>query len=144
MDNLSKLTKAVESAALDLAIQFEAESPVYRGTFKKSWDVDAEGSGNLIRIEIKNNDPIGRWKAIGRSPGRMPPDAPIRAWVLAKGINEKAVWAIRKKIADEGTDRWKNQTNVIGADRNNKIPMAKQKEYRNFLINKINKYLSNP
>jgi hypothetical protein len=38
----------------------------------------------------------------GRLPGKFAPVAPLRAWVVAKGIPESAVWAINWKIKKEG------------------------------------------
>jgi hypothetical protein len=38
----------------------------------------------------------------GRRPGKFAPIAPLRAWAVAKGIPESAVWAINWKIKRQG------------------------------------------
>ena len=40
----------------------------------------------------------------GRGPGKMPPEEPILEWMNSKGIDTKAVYAIRRKIGREGTE----------------------------------------
>lgn len=53
---------------------------------------------------LTNDAPHAYYAEHGRGPGRMPPDEPIRAWVRARGIDERAVFLIRRKIAREGTE----------------------------------------
>jgi hypothetical protein len=138
-----KLLAAIESAALDLAIELENNSPVgATGDFKRSWDVEVDPMESSVRVTIKNTDPVGQFKAIGRDAGGMPPIEPIRAWVAAKGLPANAVYLVRRKIAREGTERYRSGENVIGANRDNTIPPEKIAEYRDRLINEINNKLS--
>jgi hypothetical protein len=145
MLNNPRLQSAFESALIDLAIKLESDSPVgATGQFKRSWDVDTSPTEMGMKGTLKNIDPIGRWKAIGRGPGRMPPfgeGSPLRAWVLSKGMSPGASFAIARKISLVGTERWRKQENVIGATRNNEIPPEKQQEYLDYVMERVRYYL---
>ncbi len=45
----------------------------------------------------------------GRGPGKMPPVANLRVWVLARGMDEKAAWAVAKSIAARGTGIYRGE-----------------------------------
>jgi hypothetical protein len=54
-----------------------------------------------------------RWVGNGRAPGRMPPVAPIQAWVDAKGLSISA-WAVAKAIGKRGSKDFRDKkTNVF-------------------------------
>ena len=56
-----------------------------------------------------------QWRYVGngRRPGKMPPLAPIQAWIAAKGLNISA-WAVAKGIAKNGSrDYQKGAPNVF-------------------------------
>ena len=56
-----------------------------------------------------------QWKFVGngRAPGRMPPVAPLQAWVDAKGLSISA-WAVAKAIAKRGSKDFRDKkTNVF-------------------------------
>jgi hypothetical protein len=53
----------------------------------------------------------------GRRAGRMPPDAPIRAWVRRHGLPEEAVFPIRRAIGARGTKGDKALTRGLEASK---------------------------
>ena len=56
-----------------------------------------------------------QWKFVGngRAPGRMPPVAPLQAWVDAKGLSISA-WAVAKAIGKRGSKDFRDKkTNVF-------------------------------
>ena len=82
----------------------------------------ARKSGNVSEVSVKitNTAPNAYYRIAGRGPGGFPPSAPIEAWVRAKSLasGEKEVrsraFLIRRKIAREGTERWKAKRNWAG------------------------------
>lgn len=68
-------------------------------------------SGDRITVETQFPD-YTYWANYGRGTGKMPPDAPIRDWVRKHNITEDAVWPIRKKMADEGSKRFREHNPV--------------------------------
>lgn len=68
-------------------------------------------SGNIITVETQFPD-YAYWANKGRGTGKMPPDTPIRDWVKKHNISEDAVWPIRKKMADEGSKRFREHNPV--------------------------------
>ena len=51
-----------------------------------------------------------QWKFVGngRAPGRMPPVAPLQAWVDAKGLSISA-WAVAKAIGKRGSKDFRDK-----------------------------------
>jgi len=76
-------------------------------------------TANLLKVE-KVGD---RWvlktpdyfifEILGRGPGGLPPLEAIRDWVTSKGIEQKSIYPIAKKIADEGTRIFKGEVEGI-------------------------------
>lgn len=59
-------------------------------------------------ISVSTDFPqYGYWAKYGRGTGKMPPDEPIRDWVKRHNINEKFVFPIRRKMAEEGSKRFR-------------------------------------
>ncbi len=96
------------------------------GELAKGWAyVPARKSSGVkeFRVSITNTAPNAYFRIIGRGPGKFPPNAPIEAWVqkkfsgTPKEIKQRA-FLIRRKIAREGTARWRSGKNWAGFKRN--------------------------
>jgi hypothetical protein len=96
------------------------------GELAQGWGyTPAKKSGGVkeFRVSITNSAPNAYFRIIGRGPGKYPPNAPIEAWVRKKfsgtprEIKQRA-FLIRRKIAQEGTERWKLGKNWAGFKRN--------------------------
>jgi hypothetical protein len=59
--------------------------------------------GNLINISL-SMPAYAHWADTGRGPGKMPPEAPIMSWMEYHAIPLSALWPIRIKIGEEGTE----------------------------------------
>jgi hypothetical protein len=98
----------VRRSTVSTRAKAKAAAPVASGTMKGQIRERFEKDGLVGIVEALAD--YSRWVEgkinqfrFGRRPGRMPPDAPIRAWVAIKGLPESAVFPIRRKIAREGT-----------------------------------------
>jgi hypothetical protein len=80
-------------------------SPVATGAFKRSIFYRTKVRGAELTGFVGSSLPEAQANAVenGRAPGKMPPSAPIRAWMQVRGIDARAEWPIRKKIAEQGT-----------------------------------------
>lgn len=119
-----KVNEIFNKHALDAADELQRLSPVgATGDLKRGWDViPARRSpiGFEVTVPIVNNAPNALNRIVGRGPGKFPPEAPIAAWVDAKGIDKKAIFPIRRAIATKGTKRWRDGKNFAGLDRDGK------------------------
>lgn len=71
-----------------------------RGGFQRGLRVVAKGRDS---ITLYNTAPHARFVEGGRRAGaRMPPKAPILAWVLRRGMPASAWWPVARKIAERG------------------------------------------
>jgi hypothetical protein len=119
----AKIKKAVESAILDIAEQYQRDSPVgATGLLKSSWDVEVFGDNNSITGIISNTATSSKYRGLGRDKGGFPPLSPLVQWVKAKiEPDEKKAKAIAfligRKIANEGTDRYKKNENPFMLER---------------------------
>lgn len=111
--------------SLDAVDELQRNSPVgATGELKSGWDIipaRRRSSSFEVAINISNTAPNAINRIVGRGPGKFPPEAPVLAWVQkvikpearkAKGI----AFVIRRKIAREGTKRWKAKQNFAGLD----------------------------
>lgn len=67
--------------------------------------------GDIITVSTEFPD-YAYWANRGRGPGKMPPDAPIRDWVKRHNIAEDAVFPIRRRMAEEGSKRFRDNNPV--------------------------------
>lgn len=72
------------------------------GIYSKTNITVTRKSDTLIELHT-NFPPYAYFTRYGRRAGKMPPDKPIRDWVLKHNIAEAAVFPIRRKIGREGT-----------------------------------------
>jgi len=102
------LRKEGDRSVADLRASLVNTGRQATGTTGKSiaWDVRAEV--RKARLFVTAN-PSWRFTELGRGPGRVPPYAPIEAWVKARGIGDpkkplkQRVNAVRFGIAKRGT-----------------------------------------
>ena len=127
----SKIYDTYTSALLDLAQEFQENSSVgATRQLKESWDVQNTPKRVAWGFEVKSNIINTSERAVnriaGRPPGAPPPVQPLQEWVIAKGIEtnpKKArgvAFAIRRKIMNEGTERYKERENWVGIDNKGK------------------------
>lgn len=108
IDNFfGKLDRGLDDAADECFAISQDLVPVDHGMLKKSGHVVRE----FLHKYVVYDSPEAPWNEFGTDP-HMPPEAPILAWTKRNagklGISKKDVkrvtWAIRAKIAKEGTD----------------------------------------
>jgi hypothetical protein len=140
----SRLLRAFESAILDIADEYQQNSPVgASGLLKSSWDVDVTVSDTGFTGIITNTAPASRYRGLGRGAGRFPPLQPLVEWVQAKGIAteekqaKRVAFLIGRKISREGTNRYKFNQNPFYLDRNG----SKTVELQTKFINRLKFYL---
>jgi len=140
----TRLKNAFESAILDIADEYQRNSPVgATGLLKSSWDVDVSETTTGFIGTITNTAPVSRYRALGRGSGGFPPIYPLIDWVQVKiEPDEKKAKAIAfligRKIAREGTERFKNNQNPFYLNRD----MSKKEELNQLFINKLREYLT--
>ena len=77
------------------------------GLFKSVTARLLESTSNRFVTQIGFKSPgneYAQYANFGRGSGGIPNLTSLRRWARAKGIEQKAVWAIARKIADEGTE----------------------------------------
>ena len=127
----SKVYDAYTDALLNLTQEFQENSPVgATRQLKESWDVQNTPKrvawGFEIKSNIVNTSEAARNRIGGRAPGAPPPVQPLQDWVIAKGIERNpkkargVAFAIRRKIMNEGTERYKKRENWVGIDNKGK------------------------
>lgn len=115
----------VDEESLNLAVELEARSPV--GATKQlsqGWDIQqtSRRRNNLdLRFRIVNNADAALFRLRGRPAGRMPPSEALEQWVRVKlRVDPQRVksvaFLVARKIAREGTKRYKEQDNILGID----------------------------
>ena len=110
---------------LDAVDELQRNSPVgATRELKEGWDIvpaRRRSSSFDVSVGITNNAPNALNRVVGRAPGKFPPEAPVLAWVKKvikpEGRKAKGVaFVIRRKIAREGTERWRAKRNFAGLD----------------------------
>ena len=99
-----------------LKSEAEKTAPRASGTYAKSFKYRTYKRITGTSGEFYNTSEYAMFADKGRGSGRMPPDAAIRDWCKRKGIPESAVYPIRKKIAEKGTQQYQKQESHIGID----------------------------
>lgn len=81
-----------------------------RAPYLRSFVSTVETFGPRAAFTVRNTAPGAYFMERGRGPGRMPPDAPIRAWMRAHGdltlkqrVIDSAVFLVRRAIGRRGT-----------------------------------------
>lgn len=145
----SKVYDTYTDCLLELAQEFQENSPVgASGQLKASWDVQNIPKRVAWGFEVKSNIVNTSDRAInrigGRPSGAPPPVAPLQDWVIAKGIESNpkkargVAFAIRRKIMNEGTERYKRKENWVGIDHKGKrIPGGRLEQAEKEIANKL-------
>lgn len=117
---LSDINRIINKELKKLVAELSADSPKASGLLAKSWDFVNEskldGRGLRLAIRLFNTAPKSYFRIVGRKGGTMPPIRAIRSWCKRKGISDKAAYAIAKRIAKQGTKRYRTGENVLDID----------------------------
>lgn len=137
----SGVQKIFEDELLAAAAELERESPVgATGQLKSSWQVTIprrEPTGFTISASIYNTSDRSINRIAGRAPGRFPPIQPIFEWISAKVESDpveakRIAFLVARKIAIAGTQRWREQENILSVDRQGRLradsPIRKAEE----------------
>lgn len=81
----------------------------YRNKFKGDWDKHSEFRFHNGKIELFAPE-YTKYMLFGRGPGKMPPSQPIESWMSRYNVKGNS-WAIRYKIAKEGTSTYGTDKN---------------------------------
>lgn len=138
------LRDKIDDFLLEETQYYQENSPV--GATKEliaSWDITpAKKQSNLfsyVRFSIKNESDRSVNRIGGREPGKIPPIEPIAAWAAAVLGDVNAAYPIAKKIAKEGTQRYRNGENWVGSDyKGNVIPGGRIDTFAQRLVQYIN------
>lgn len=120
-ENLEKDIAGAQVIALAASMrwlksQAERTAPRASGNYARSFKYRTYKRITGTSGEFFNTSDYAMYADKGRGSGRMPPDAAIRDWCKRKGIPESAVYPIRKKIAEKGTQQHQKQESHIGID----------------------------
>lgn len=143
-----KSIEVLNDFIVDLADELQQES--YRGAtldLAGSWDVIPASFNTsaplTFQASVVNTEPTARFRVAGRRPGRQPPIDPLTDWVVVKGIagtgNARSIaFAIARKIAAVGTDRFISGNNFLGLNQDgslqsNSIVFKRSEELANTL-----------
>ncbi len=120
------LYDAYIDSLLDVAQEFQEKSPIgATRQLVEGWSITSPRKESVtfdINASIVNTSDRAINRISGRPPGAPPPISPLQDWVIAKGIErdpKKArgvAFAIRRKIMNEGTERYKHKENWVGID----------------------------
>ena len=83
------------------------------------WDIEfSQKARNQLFAEgaIVNRSEASYFRIVGRGPGRFPPfhqGSALERWAAATGI---PAYLVARKIAQQGTDRWRSGKNILGID----------------------------
>ena len=135
-------------ALLDAADEFQKGSPIgATKQLKSSWDVQNSprqvAFGFEVRSNIVNTSEAAKNRIAGRPPGTPPKIQPLVDWVEAKGIAtgssaRSIAFAIRTKIQNEGTERYKAGNNWVGINhKGDRIPGGRLEQIEREIADKI-------
>lgn len=94
--------------AQELINQLQNAGKVASGGLINSISYEVLDTPNGAQVIISSEEYL-KWVDEGRRPGKFPPISAISNWASLKGIDQRAVWPIARKIAIEGIE----PTNVI-------------------------------
>lgn len=96
---------------------------------------------NRVRIyfKISNLAPNSYYRIVGRPAGKAPPSRRLADWAVRRGLPASVGYAVAKKIAAQGTDRYRSGQNIIGINPTSRSYRADAPFVK--LINKVLAYL---
>jgi hypothetical protein len=121
-----QLTNKIDDFLLEEAQYYQGNSPVgATGELKGSWDVipsrKVSSTDNHVIFAIVNDSKRVINRIGGRKPGKMQSLESLKAWALTVLGDADAAYPVARKIAKEGTERYKRGTNWVGIDYRGKI-----------------------
>jgi hypothetical protein len=98
---------AIESIRKGAITEMERRGKVATGRTMSTLSTFVTVDTSTVTGELQGEE---QWRFVGngRRPGKMPPIAPIQAWIDAKGFSISA-WAVAKSIAQRGSKDWRNK-----------------------------------
>jgi hypothetical protein len=144
VSNNKEMRQRIDDFLLDEAEYYQSNSPIgATGELKESWEVipsrKASNTYSYLTFAVINNASRSANRIGGREPGKMPPIEPIAAWAAIVLGDAGAAYPVAKKIAREGTDRYKAGTNWVGIDYlGNSIPDGRIDTFKDRLVKYIN------
>ncbi len=150
------LYDAYIDSLLEVTQEFQEKSPIGASRqLIEGWDITSPRKESVtfdINASIVNTAPNARNRIGGRPGGTPPPIGEVGGkegllpWVMAKGIatNPKKArgiaFAIRRKIMNEGTERFKAKDNWVGIDhRGKRIPGGRLERAEKEIADKLKK-----
>lgn len=103
----SKLSDIIYTLNLDECNEIVQQA--YRDRFKGDWDKNAEFRFHNGKVELFA-PAYTKYMLFGRPAGKLPPEQPIQSWIDRYNIKASA-WAVRMKIAREGTSTYGTNKN---------------------------------
>ena len=110
-----------EDIAIDLVEELERESPKgATGDLRSCWNLLP--GDDYVFPRIINDAENAYFRIVGRDAGRPPPKKPIEDWVREKlrisnpSELKSVTYLVRRKIANEGTQRYRTKDNILGID----------------------------
>lgn len=96
---------------------------------------------NRVRIyfRINNLAPNSYYRIVGRPAGKAPPSRRLADWAVRRGLPASVGYAVAKKIAAQGTDRYRSGQNIIGINPTSRSYRADAPFVK--LINRVLAYL---
>ncbi len=123
---IQKVRGGVTAEAKKYTTELAAASPVgHTKNLSRRWKLfttvsnsfTSGGSGtNAFEVycRISNTAPNAFFRIVGRAPGKLPPIRALKAWAKKKGYKDSAAYAIQRKIAKFGTERYRTGNNMAG------------------------------
>lgn len=110
--------RKVKRATADYVNELRANSPVASGRLKRGWqhytEVKRVSNGIRLFIRINNRAKNSYFRIVGRAPGKVPPIKPLTTWCRHKRLPPSVAYAISKRIARDGTERYRTGQNIVG------------------------------
>lgn len=101
MEPIDIAKEAVEKLRADIRkIMVERNKNATNSTTNGIGVIPSQGQG--FGQALLEADSTWKWVGNGRAPGRMPPIAPIQAWINARGLTLNA-WGVARKIGRLGS-----------------------------------------
>ncbi len=123
-----KTNDIFNEAANEAVAELRAASPVgATSQLKNSWRVipaRRQSASFDTQVVVTNDAPSAFNRIFGRGPGLQPPIQPLERWIEAKQpqlepkVVKRRAYALARRIAREGTQRYKTQAEPLGFSRN--------------------------
>jgi hypothetical protein len=124
-----EITKAFNEAIQEGVNKVRAETTMDTGDLRNGYRLNKTVlKGGEFSGQLQNTTPNSLYRERGRGPGRMPPFGPgseLNKWARRKGI---VAFLVARKIAKQGTERWRKNQNALGIDRSSTVNDIKVKQ----------------